>query len=99
MNIASLLTALRHETSARSYIDRMMVIDHSASMLKVRLYITTTLFIQIYRNDRFNTTNLVLMHNEQRIYAWDQLGDIWRRIRSAIHRRTISVSKAGIQSA
>jgi hypothetical protein len=32
MNIASLLTALRHETSARSYIDRMIVVDHSATM-------------------------------------------------------------------
>jgi len=33
----------------------------------------------IRRNDRFDTTNLALIHNEQRIYARDQLGGAWHR--------------------
>ena len=55
------------------------MLDHSASLLKVRLYITADLFVQVYRNDRFDTTNLVLMHNEQRLYARDQLAGAWHR--------------------
>ncbi|MBN1887775.1 MAG: hypothetical protein JW850_07280, partial [Thermoflexales bacterium] len=34
---------------------------------------------QVYRNDRFDTTNLALIHNGQRIYARDQLGGRWHR--------------------
>lgn len=56
-----------------------MVLDQSASLLKARLYIGAELFIQVYRNDRFDTTNLVLMYNEQRVYARDQPGGVWHR--------------------
>jgi hypothetical protein len=79
MNVTDLLKAVRHEAQSRAYIGRMVVIDHSASMLKARLYVTADLFVQVYRNDRFDTTNLVLMHNEQRVYARDQLGGVWHR--------------------
>jgi len=79
MNVADLLTALHHEVQCRAYIDRLVVLDQSPSLLKARLYIDADLFIQVYRNDRFDTTNLVLMHNEQRIYARDQLSGIWHR--------------------
>lgn len=33
--------------------------------------------MQVYRNDRFDTTSLVLIHNGRRIYARDQVGSIW----------------------
>lgn len=79
MNITDLLTALRHETQSRAYIGRLVVLDQSPSLLKARLYIAADLYIQIYRNDRFDTTNLVLMHNELRLYARDQLGGVWHR--------------------
>jgi hypothetical protein len=79
MNVADLLRSLRHEAQSRAYVDRLVVFDQSASLLKARLYIGADLFIQIYRNDRFDTTNLVLMHNEQRVYARDQLGGVWHR--------------------
>jgi hypothetical protein len=35
--------------------------------------------VQIYRNNRFETTNFALIHNEQRIFARDQLAGIWHR--------------------
>ena len=42
-------------------------------MLKARLYIAPDLFVQVYRNDRFDTTNLVLIHSGRRLYGRDQL--------------------------
>lgn len=48
-------------------------------MLKARLFINPDLFVQVYRNDYFDTTNFVLVHNRQRIYARDQLGGEWHR--------------------
>lgn len=67
MNVADLVKALHSETQRRAYVERLVVLDHSSSLLKARLYISVDLFIQVYRNDRFDTTNLVLMHNGQRI--------------------------------
>lgn len=45
----------------------------------MRLYVHPDLFVQIYRNDRFDTTNLVLLHNGKRVFARDQLGGAWHR--------------------
>lgn len=79
MNIADWLPSLHYEAQKRAYISRLVVLEQSASLLKARMYIATDLFVQVYRNDRFDTTNLVLMYNEQRIYARDQLGGAWHR--------------------
>jgi len=79
MSIADLLVALHQQIQSRAYLSRLEVLDQSASLLKVRLYISPDLFVQVYRNDRFDTTNLVLIHNGQRIYARDQLGRVWHR--------------------
>jgi len=79
MSVADLLLALRCEVRSRAYIVRLDVLDQSATMLKARLYVSPDLFVQVYRNDRLDTTNLVLIHNRQRIYARDQLGGVWHR--------------------
>ena len=79
MNVADWLAALHQEVQRRAYIDALVVLDQSASLLKARLLIAADLFVQVYRNDRFDTTNLVLMYNEQRIYARDQLDGVWHR--------------------
>jgi hypothetical protein len=79
MNAPDLLVALRKEASERAYIDRLEVLDQTASLVKARLYISPALFVQVYRNDSFDTTNLVLIHNGQRVYARDQLGGVWHR--------------------
>jgi len=61
MNVADWLSALHQEVQRRAYIDALVVLDQSASLLKARLLIAADLFVQVYRNDRFDTTNLVLM--------------------------------------
>jgi len=91
MTVPDLLLSLRRETETRSYIRRLEILDQSASLLKARLYIAADLFVQVYRNDRFDTTNLVLLHNGQRVYARDQLGASGIAIQPAI---LISMTRA-----
>lgn len=79
MNVAQLLFDLRHETDKRAYIRRLEIVDHTLMMLKARLLVSPDLFIQVYRNDRFDTINLTLIHNKQRIYGRDHLGGVWHR--------------------
>lgn len=71
MNASDLLGALRKEASERAYIGRLEVLDQTASLVKARLYISSALFVQIYRNDSFGTSNLVLLYNGRRVYARD----------------------------
>ncbi len=77
MRVADLLTALHQEIERRAYLSRLEMLDQSVTLLKARLYVSPNLFVQIYRNDQFDTTNLALIHNGERIYARDQLGGIW----------------------
>ncbi len=79
MNVSQILLALHREARQRSYIIRLEVLNHSQHLLKARLYIALDLFVQVYRNDRYDTTNLVLIHARQRLYARDQLGGVWHR--------------------
>ncbi len=79
MNVNEWLRMLYQATDSRVYISRLEILDQSASLIKARLYISTDLFVQIYRNDRFDTTNMVLIYNKKRIYARDQLNGVWHR--------------------
>ncbi len=79
MNLKELLSTLHSEHTHRAYIQRVQILDHSQNLLKVRLYISDELFVQVYRNERFNTTSLALISNNERIYARDLLGDTWHR--------------------
>ncbi len=79
MNLKTLLSTIRSEDTHRSYIQRTQILDHSQNLLKARLYISDELFVQIYRNERFDTTSLVLIYNNERIYARDQLGNNWHQ--------------------
>jgi hypothetical protein len=79
MSVAESLSALRQAAKSRVYISRLEILDQTPSLIKARLYISPDLFVQVYRNDRFDTTNLVLLHAGQRIYARDQLGGAWHR--------------------
>ncbi len=79
MTVKQLLAALHREHTRRAYIQRVQILDHSQNLLKARLYISEELFVQVYRNNRFNTTNLALIYRNERIYARDQLGDNWHR--------------------
>ena len=79
MNAEKLPATLGKELKRRKYFVRMDVLDQTLSLVKIRLYITPDLFVQIYRNDRYQTTNLVLIHNNQRLYARDELDSRWHR--------------------
>jgi len=79
MNVSELLVTLREETALRVYIRRMDLLEQTPSLLKARLHIAPELFIQVYRNDRFDTLNLVLIYNGQRLYGRDRLGGAWHR--------------------
>ena len=79
MNTVALFTALLKEKAKRSYFIQLDVLEQTTSLVKARLYISPNLFVQVYRNDQFDTTNLVLVHNNQRLYGRDQLDGIWHR--------------------
>lgn len=79
MNAEGLPAIAGKELERRKYFVRMDILDQTTSLVKIRLYITPDLFVQIYRNDRYQTTNLVLIHNNQRLYARDELDDHWHR--------------------
>lgn len=59
--------------------DSVLVIDHGRYTLKARIFIRPDLFVQVYRNDRFNTTSFALVLGNQRIYGRDLLGGSWHR--------------------
>lgn len=79
MTVDQLVQAIQTALKRLVYLRQLEILDHSASLIKARLHIRPELFIQIYRNDRFDTTNLALIHNGQRIYARDQVGGNWHR--------------------
>jgi hypothetical protein len=63
MNAEDLPAIAGKELERRKYFVRMDILDQTASLVKIRLYITPDLFVQMYRNDRYQTTNLVLIYN------------------------------------
>ena len=79
MRAADLPATVEEELKRRKYFSRMDVLDQTLSLVKIRLYITPDLFVQIYRNDKYQTTNLVLIHNNGRLYARDELDGYWHR--------------------
>jgi hypothetical protein len=79
MTVDQLALALNSALKTRVYLRRLEILDHSPSLIKARLHIGPELFIQVYRNDRFNTTNFALIHNAQRVYARDQVTGVWHR--------------------
>ena len=79
MNVSDLLVTLQQEKALRVYIRRTDLLEQTQSLLKARLHIAPELFIQVYRNDQFDTLNLVLIYNGQRLYGRDRLGGVWHR--------------------
>lgn len=73
MKAEDLPATLGMELERRKYFVRMDVLDQTLSLVKIRLYISPDLFVQIYRNDRYRTPNFALIHNGQRLYARDEL--------------------------
>jgi hypothetical protein len=79
MNVAELSSNLKREFKRRKYFVRMETLEQTMSLMKSRLFISTDLFVQIYRNDRYSTTKLALIHNGKRIFARDEVDEKWHR--------------------
>lgn len=56
MKAEELPAILGKELERRRYFIRLDVIEQTLSLVKIRLYISPDLFVQIYRNDRYQTT-------------------------------------------
>ena len=59
-----------------SYIE---ILDYTQNLIKARLYFDSNLFIQVYRNDKTDVTNFLLMYGGRRIYARDEKWGVWHR--------------------
>ena len=79
MKVAGVANDLQREFKRRKYFIRLEILEQTQSIIKARLYISPDLFAQIYRNDRFETTNLVLIHNGGRLFARDEVDGRWHR--------------------
>ncbi|HEY1408049.1 MAG TPA: hypothetical protein VF434_03860 [Promineifilum sp.] len=83
MSVADFLARLPLEAQQRPYIRRLEILEQTSSLVKARLIISTDVFVQLYRNDRFDSTSMALIHNQRRIYGRDHLGGSWHRHRAA----------------
>lgn len=77
MNVPDIANGLQRELKHRKYFIRMEILEQTLSIIKARLYISPDLFVQVYRNDRFQTTNLALIHNGSRLFARDEVDGRW----------------------
>ena len=53
MNASDLPATLGMELKRRKYFIQMDIIEQTLSLIKLRLYISPDLFVQVYRNDRY----------------------------------------------
>jgi hypothetical protein len=79
MKVTEVYAALQKELKRRNYFVDLEVLEQTASFIKARLVISAGLFVQIYRNERFKTTNLALIHNGNRLFARDEVDGHWHR--------------------
>jgi hypothetical protein len=76
--ISSLLLEIRHILKEQ-IIQEAKILDSHINILKVRLYFTEDLFIQIYRNDKNNNTSFTLISEGSRLYARDEIEGYWHK--------------------
>lgn len=77
--IDSILKEVAEVQSSSCLIAQMEILEHEKTFLKVRLFLKEELYVQIYRNDEYNTTNFVLILYDERIYARDEIRGSWHR--------------------
>ena len=79
MSVLGLVSDLQREHLRRKYFIDLEIIEQTRSVIKARLVISSDLFVQIYRNDRFQTSNFALINNGNRLFARDELDGRWHR--------------------
>jgi len=78
IDTASILAVLRSLADDPLFA-RIEVLDLTRNLIKARLYLREDLFIQVYRNDRSQVTNLLIVLEGQRVFARDQIRGVWHR--------------------
>ena len=78
-SVAQIFSALHQAARSRAYITRLDLLTAGQSILKARLHLKSDLFVQVYRNDEYDTTNLVLINSDQRVYGRDEVAGTWHR--------------------
>jgi len=58
-------------------VDFVQILDMGRYTFKARIYIWSDLFVQVYRNELYDTTNFVLILGRKRIYGRDELNGEW----------------------
>lgn len=76
MKVSDLASDLQRELSGRKYFVNLEIMEQTQSIIKARLYISSDLFVQVYRNDRFSTTNMAVINNGMRLFARDEVAGI-----------------------
>ncbi|MBC7227855.1 MAG: hypothetical protein H5T61_11585 [Thermoflexales bacterium] len=62
-----------------SFIQQFSTLDKTAHTIKLRLYITTDCFVQIYANVRKNIVSYALVLSQNRIYGRNCYDGVWHR--------------------
>ncbi|MCI0494801.1 hypothetical protein L0Z72_07315 [candidate division KSB1 bacterium] len=77
--IEELLMAADDALVNYTYYQRREILHQGKGYVKLRLYISRNLFVQINRNEIANLTNLVLLQDFNRIYSRDEYHGKWHR--------------------
>lgn len=79
MNTASQLVSVLQGTLPYRYYVRRVFLVRAPALLKARLYISPQVFLQVYRNDDYETTSFAVIAHGKRLYGRDQLRGRWHR--------------------
>ncbi len=79
MKVGEIYLHLLREQERRPYFVDVEILEQTSNLIKARMVISAGLFVQIYRNERYNTTNLALIHEGRRLYARDEVDGKWHR--------------------
>jgi len=60
-------------------VESVQILGQGRQVIKARIYISADLFVQVYRNDRFGTTNFAVILSQRRIFGRDERGGKWHR--------------------
>lgn len=69
MKVNDVSARLLQEQKRRPYFVDVEIVEQTSHLIKARMVITAGLFVQIYCNERYNTTSLTLIHAGKRLYA------------------------------
>lgn len=75
--IGHLENEIQSIASEFSFIQKAEILLKTPNTIKIKLTISTTCFVQVYRNISKNITNYVLVSGNQRLFGRDCDGGLW----------------------